>query len=205
MTYVVTLQNCRRKKGKALGKSYTVSSAVQSYKLISICDHFSDSVRSYGDLAMETPTEELKSQEKERDIFCLVSNAFRVFARHSAIALGSAWAFAGAILIIFVWILTGPMFHFSDTWQLVINTATTIVTFLMVFLIQNTQNRDAKAMHLKLDELIRALKGARNELVDLEDLSDEELKKLEKQFQRMRKRAGNDGSPSHHAKPAELR
>jgi low affinity Fe/Cu permease len=107
---------------------------------------------------------------------------FRVFARRPAIALGSAWAFAGAVLVIFVWIITGPRFQFSDTWQLVINTATTIVTFLMVFLIQNTQNRDAKAVHLKLDELIRALKGARNELVDLEDLSDEELKKLEKQF-----------------------
>src|SRR5438552_11594997 len=97
------------------------------------------------------------------------------------------------------------MFHFSDTWQLVINTATTIVTFLMVFLIQNTQNRDAKAVHLKLDELIRALKDARNELVDLENLSDEELKKLEKQFQRMRKRAENDGSTSRHAEPGRLR
>ena len=81
------------------------------------------------------------------------------------------------------------MFHFSDTWQLVINTGTTIVTFLMVFLIQNTQNRDAKAVHLKLDELIRAIKNARNELVYLEDLSDEELKKLEEQFKRVRKRA----------------
>jgi low affinity Fe/Cu permease len=150
----------------------------------------------------------MKSQtekRKKRDIFCVVSDAFRVFARHSAIALGSAWAFAGAVFIIFVWIVTGPTFHFSDTWQLVINTATTIVTFLMVFLIQNTQNRDAKAAHLKLDELIRALKDARNELVDLEDLSDEELKKLEKQFQRMRERAENDGSPSRHAKPPELR
>ncbi|PYJ69764.1 MAG: hypothetical protein DME76_07955, partial [Verrucomicrobia bacterium] len=113
----------------------------------------------------------------------MVSDAFRVFARHSAGALGSAWAFAGALLVVLVWILTGPTFHFSDTWQLVINTATTIVTFLMVFLIQNTQNRDAKAVHLKLDELIRALKDARNKLVNLEDLSDEELKKLEKQFQ----------------------
>jgi low affinity Fe/Cu permease len=154
---------------------------------------------------MKTQTEKLKNQEKKRDIFCLVSDAFRVFARHSASALGSAWAFAGAMLIIFVWIVTGPMFHFSDTWQLVINTATTIVTFLMVFLIQNTQNRDAKAMHLKLDELICALKDARNELVDLEDLSDEELKKLEKQFQHMRKRAEDDGSPSRHAEPSELR
>ena len=149
---------------------------------------------------MKTQTEKLK----KRDIFCLVSDAFRVFARHSAIALGSAWAFSGAVLVIFVWVVTGPTFHFSDTWQLVINTATTIVTFLMVFLIQNTQNRDAKAVHLKLDELIRALKDARNELVNLEDLSDEELKKLEKQFQRMRKRAENDGSHSLHAERAEL-
>lgn len=149
---------------------------------------------------MKTQTE----KRKKRDIFCLVSDAFRVFARHSAIALGSAWAFSGAVLVIFVWVVTGPTFHFSDTWQLVINTATTIVTFLMVFLIQNTQNRDAKAVHLKLDELIRALKDARNELVNLEDLSDEELKKLEKQFRRMRKRAENDGSHSRHAEPAEL-
>jgi low affinity Fe/Cu permease len=152
---------------------------------------------------MRTETE--KKQEKERDFFCVVSDAFRVFARRSSIALGSAWAFAGAVLAILVWIVTGPMFHFSDTWQLVINTATTIVTFLMVFLIQNTQNRDAKAVHLKLDELIRALKDARNELVDLENLSDEELKKLEEQFKSMRKRAENDGSPSRHADPAQLR
>ena len=154
---------------------------------------------------METQTEKLRKQETERDFLCVVSDAFRVFARNSAIALGSAWAFAGAVLVILVWILTGPAFHFSDTWQLVINTATTIVTFLMVFLIQNTQNRDAKAVHLKLDELIRALKGARNQLVDLENLSDEELKKLEKQFQSMRKRAEGNGSPSRHAEPAELR
>jgi low affinity Fe/Cu permease len=156
-------------------------------------------------MVMKTQTEKLKKQERPRDFFCVVSDAFRVFARHSSIALGSAWAFTGAVLVILVWVLTGPMFHFSDTWQLVINTATTIVTFLMVFLIQNTQNRDAKAVHLKLDELIRALKDARNGLVDLEDLSDEELKKLEEQFKRMRKRAENDGSPSRHAEPAESR
>ena len=117
--------------------------------------------------------------------------------------LGSAWAFAGAVLVIAVWLLTGPTFHFSDTWQLIINTATTIITFLMVFLIQNTQNRDAKAVHLKLDEMIRALKGARNQLVDLEDLSDEELKKLEEQFQRLRKKAEHDGTRSHKAQPAK--
>jgi low affinity Fe/Cu permease len=144
---------------------------------------------------MKTETENLKNQEKERDFFCIVSDIFRVFAARSSIALGSAWAFAGAVLVILVWVLTGSMFHFSDTWQLVINTATTIVTFLMVFLIQNTQNRDAKAVHLKLDELIRALKNARNELVDLEDLSDGELKKLEEQFKSIRKQAENDGSP----------
>jgi low affinity Fe/Cu permease len=154
---------------------------------------------------VKTETERLKKQEQERNFFCVVSDAFRVFARHSSIALGSAWAFAGAVLVILVWILTGPMFHFSDTWQLVINTATTIITFLMVFMIQNTQNRDAKAVHLKLDEPIRALNDARNELVDLEDLSDEELKKLQEQFKSMRKRAENDGSRSRHAEPSELR
>ena len=104
--------------------------------------------------------------------------------------LGSAWAFAAAVSVIFVWLVTGPAFHFSDTWQLVINTATTVITFLMVFLIQNTQNRDAKAMHLKLDELIRAIKGARNKLVDLEELSEEELSRLETEFHRLHKTSG---------------
>ena len=151
----------------------------------------------------KTQTQELKEHEQERDFFCVVSDAFRVFAHRSSVMLGSAWAFTGAVLVIVVWLVTGPTFHFSDTWQLIINTATTVITFLMVFLIQNTQNRDAKAMHLKLDELIRAVKGARNQLVDLENLSDEELKKLEKQFQRMRKRAENDGSPSRHVVPAD--
>ena len=152
----------------------------------------------------ETQIEKLMEQEKERDFFGVVSDAFRLFARRSSIILGSAWAFAGAVLVILVWILTGPTFHFSDTWQLIINTATTIITFLMVFLIQNTQNRDAKAVHLKLDEIIRALKGARNELVDLEELSDEDLKKLEQQFQRIRKKAEHDGNHTH-AEPPELR
>jgi low affinity Fe/Cu permease len=149
--------------------------------------------------------EKRKKDEEERDFFCLVSDAFRVFARHSSMILGSAWAFAGAVLVIAVWLLTGPTFHFSDTWQLIINTATTIITFLMVFLIQNTQNRDAKAVHLKLDEMIRALKGARNKLVDLEDLSDEELKKLEEQFQRLRKKAEHNGTRSRKAESAKSR
>ena len=119
--------------------------------------------------------------------------------------LGSAWAFSAAVLVILLWLVTGPVFHFSDTWQLIINTATTVITFLMVFLIQNTQNRDAKAMHLKLDELIRAVEGARNQLVDLENLSDEDLKKLEEQFQRTRERAeSDDASLSRHVDPAEI-
>lgn len=142
----------------------------------------------------ETEIEKLKKHERQRDVFCVISDAFRIFARRSSVMLGSAWAFAGAMLVILVWILTGPTFHFSDTWQLIINTGTTIVTFLMVFLIQNTQNRDAKATQLKLDEIIRALKGARNELVDLEDLSDQDLKKLEAQFKRLRQKAEHDGN-----------
>jgi low affinity Fe/Cu permease len=150
-------------------------------------------------------TEKPKKDEEQRDFFCIASDAFRVFARHSSIILGSAWAFAGAVLVIAVWLLTGPTFHFSDTWQLIINTATTIITFLMVFLIQNTQNRDVKAVHLKLDEMIRALKGARDQLVDLEDLSDDELKKLEEQFQRLRKKAEHNGTHSHKAESAKSR
>jgi low affinity Fe/Cu permease len=148
-------------------------------------------------MARETQEQKLKDQERSHDFFCIVSDAFRVFARRSSRILGSAWAFAVAILIIVVWGITGPTFHYSDTWQLIINTGTTIVTFLMVFLIQNTQNRDAKAVHLKLDEIIRAIKGARNELVDLEDLSDEDLAKLEKQFQRLRTLAEHT---NHHGK-----
>ena len=134
------------------------------------------------------PNRSTKPQQPE-SVFCRMRDAFHVFARQSSNVLGSPWAFILAIAIIVVWATTGPMFHFSDTWQLIINTGTTIVTFLMVFLIQNTQNRDAKAVHLKLDELIRALKGARNHLVDLEKLSDAELSQLEKEFERIRNQA----------------
>jgi low affinity Fe/Cu permease len=125
----------------------------------------------------------------DRDFFCRIRDAFGVFARKTSSVLGSAWAFVCAILIILVWAMTGPTFHYSDTWQLIINTGTTIVTFLMVFLIQNTQNRDAKAVHLKLDELIRALGPARNKLVDLEKMSDDDLKNLEQEFEKVRKKA----------------
>ena len=114
------------------------------------------------------------------------NRGFRRVASGCAAAVGSKWAFLLSILIVVGWALMGPMFHYSDTWQLVINTGTTIVTFLMVFLIQNTQNRDAKAIQLKLDELLRGVKGARTNLVNLEEASDEELEKLQKQFARIR-------------------
>jgi low affinity Fe/Cu permease len=145
-------------------------------------------------VAMKTQNEKLKEQNQSQDLFCVASDAFRIFARRSSTVLGSAWAFGIAILIIVIWGLTGPAFHYSNTWQLIINTGTTIVTFLMVFLIQNTQNRDAKAAHLKLDEIIRALEGARNELIDLEKLADEDLTSLEKQFERVRKKAERNGN-----------
>jgi len=156
-------------------------------------------------MANKTASQEVKEHESERDIFCIVSDAFRCFAQRSSTLLGSAWAFCGAVLVILVWLITGPTFHFSDTWQLIINTATTVVTFLMVFLIQNTQNRDAKAMHLKLDELIRALKGARNQLVDLEELSDNDLKKLEEQFRRLRKHSEGSRPRSENGESAKPR
>lgn len=117
----------------------------------------------------------------------MINNAFRRLAQRVAYFTGTPWAFLFAFSTIIVWLLTGPVFHFSDTWQLVINTGTTIVTFLMVFMIQNTQNRDAKAIHLKLDELIRSVQEARNSMLDLENLSDEELDHLQQQFQRLRR------------------
>ena len=107
----------------------------------------------------------------------LMQQLFRKFSSKTSEAVGSSWAFIIAALVIVVWIISGPFFKFSDTWQLVINTGTTIITFLMVFLIQNAQNRDSKATHLKLDELIYSVKGARNTLIDAEDLSDEEIQK----------------------------
>jgi low affinity Fe/Cu permease len=110
---------------------------------------------------------------------------FRTAANKISAWAGSASVFIGAVVIIIIWALSGDTFGYSDTWQLVINTGTTIVTFLMVFLIQNTQNRDAKAVQLKLDELIKSSKNARNSFVGLEDLTDEELKELDKEFKRL--------------------
>jgi low affinity Fe/Cu permease len=114
---------------------------------------------------------------------------FRRAAHTASAAVGSPWAFAAAILIVLAWAVVGPTFHYSDTWQLIINTGTTVVTFLIVFLIQNTQNRDAQVMQLKLDELIRAVEGARNSLVDMEHMTDEELARLQSQFERLRDEA----------------
>ena len=110
---------------------------------------------------------------------------FRTFAHATAEVVGSPWAFVLGVAVIVGWGLAGPMFRYSDTWQLVINTSTTIVTFLMVFVIQNTQNRDAKAIHLKLDELIRGVKGARTEMVALETCTDEELAAFQKEFEKL--------------------
>jgi low affinity Fe/Cu permease len=118
-------------------------------------------------------------------------SAFQRFAVRSAELVGSWSAFMLAVAVILLWAATGHLFHYSDTWQLWINTGTTIVTFLMVFLIQYTQNRDAKAMHLKLDELLRAIKGARTEMINLKNLSDEEIEKLEKAFDRLARYAGH--------------
>ena len=111
---------------------------------------------------------------------------FQAIASRCSLLFGSRWAFMGALLVIGVWALTGPMFHYSDTWQLIINTGTTIITFLMVFLIQNTQNRDARAIHLKLDEIIRSIHQAQNEMIDIEKLSDEELEQLAKKYETIR-------------------
>ena len=115
-------------------------------------------------------------------------DAFRKLAAMTAQAVGSPWAFLLMLAVVVVWALLGPHYRYSDTWELVINTGTSIITFLMVFLIQNTQNRDAKAIHLKLDELLRGVEGARTGLVNLEALSDEDLMQLQREFERLQKR-----------------
>jgi low affinity Fe/Cu permease len=118
-----------------------------------------------------------------------IANSFTRIAKWTCHMAGHPATFAIALLVILVWALTGPVFHYSDTWQLVINTGTTIVTFLMVFLIQNTQNRDSVAMQIKLDELIRALQGAHNELADLEDMSDQDLEKMKAHYTQLAEKA----------------
>jgi low affinity Fe/Cu permease len=117
------------------------------------------------------------------------SSWFTTFAKTTSRATGRPSAFVAAAAIIVVWIVTGPLFHFSDTWQLVINTGTTIVTFLMVFLIQNTQNRDSEALQVKLDELICAIEGAHDALLDLEELEDDELDRIRLNYTNLAKKA----------------
>jgi low affinity Fe/Cu permease len=114
---------------------------------------------------------------------------FTRFTKWTARASGRSVTFIGAVLIIVAWGITGPIFGFSDTWQLIINTGTTIITFLMVFLIQSTQNRDSEAMQVKLDELIHVMKGAQNALLDLEELEEEELDRIREGYQKIAERA----------------
>jgi low affinity Fe/Cu permease len=129
------------------------------------------------------------------------SDRFGKFAARSSHYLGSRWAFIVAIGVIVVWALTGPVFHYSDTWQLVINTGTTIVTFLMVFLIQNTQNRDARAIHLKLNELIHAVDKAKNKMIDVENLSELELDELARTYEKIRSSAQERHQASSNVAP----
>ncbi|MCX7996979.1 MAG: low affinity iron permease family protein [Patescibacteria group bacterium] len=114
-----------------------------------------------------------------------MDDLFRSLARWTADVVGRAHAFLIAVLVIVVWAITGPVFEFSDTWQLIINTGTTIITFLMVFLIQNTQNRESKAMHVKLDEIIRSTRNAKNSLMDAEEMTDEQLDELMEKFKKL--------------------
>jgi low affinity Fe/Cu permease len=120
------------------------------------------------------------------DMTRTTNDRFGQFAASASGWLGSKWAFAGAGFVIVVWACLGPIFHFSDTWQLVINTGTTIVTFLMVFLIQNTQNRDARAINLKLNELIHASATAQDQMIDIENLSDLDLDELQARYERIK-------------------
>ena len=117
-----------------------------------------------------------------------MNQIFRKFSVAAANALGSSWMFIANVLLILIWLAAGPVYNYSDTWQLIVNTATTVFTYLAVFLIQNTQNRDATAIHLKLDELIKGVGGARTHLVNLENLSDEELLGLQEEFTRLAKK-----------------
>jgi low affinity Fe/Cu permease len=128
-------------------------------------------------------------------------------SRRVTLWTGSSWAFAAAVLVIVLWLVTGPLFHFSDTWQLVINTGTTIVTFLMVFLIQRAQNKDSLAIQLKLNELVAAVTGASNRLIDVEDLSEAELDRLHHYYQRLAEMAKRDIDllRSHSVEEAEAR
>ena len=136
-----------------------------------------------------------------------LSQILERFSRKATEATGTSTAFILALLVIIVWMLSGPLFHFADTWQLVINTGTTIITFLMVFLIQRSQNKDALAIHLKLNEIVAALEGSSNRLIDVEDLTEEEIKTLHKYYQKLAIMAEKDLklTESHSIEEAEMR
>jgi len=136
-----------------------------------------------------------------------LSQLLERFSRKATEATGTSTAFILALAVVIIWLITGPLFGFSDTWQLVINTGTTIVTFLMVFLIQRSQNKDALAIHLKLNEIVAALEGASNRLVDVEDLTEDEIKTLHKHYQRLVEMAKKDLelTQSHSIEEADAR
>jgi low affinity Fe/Cu permease len=136
-----------------------------------------------------------------------ISQLLERFSRSATEATGTSTAFILALLVIVVWLITGPLFKFSDTWQLVINTGTTIITFLMVFLIQRSQNKDALAIHLKLNEIVAALEGASNRLIDVEDLTEAEIKTLHNHYQRLVQMAKKDIqlTQSHSIEEADAR
>ena len=156
--------------------------------------------------AIEQRTEAAAAAEERADEAAQQVSPFKArfgkIATKVSNAMGSVWAFSAALLVILAWIVTGPIFGFSDTWQLVINTGTTIVTFLMVFLIQNTQNRDAKATALKLDELIRSIEGARNQFIGAEEEPEELIEREKKEIEGEKNRSS---SPSRNGEPAGRR
>jgi low affinity Fe/Cu permease len=137
-------------------------------------------------ILLDKPVKDTVSKVSSQIAIETKGDTFGKFAASASAWLGSKWAFLGAITVIVVWGVTGPIFHYSDTWQLVINTGTTIITFLMVFLIQNTQNRDARAINLKLNELIHSIDAAGNQMMDIEKLSDEELDVMQARYEKLR-------------------
>jgi len=146
-----------------------------------------------GEITSDSPgeTSEFDTTEGDLDLGKVDHDIFMSISHGASRAAGSRWAFLAAVLAVLVWGITGPFFRFSETWQLIINTGTTIVTFLMVFLIQNAQNREMRAIHLKLDELILAAMEAKNELIDIEELSDAQLERLADRYHVVSKQAAN--------------
>jgi low affinity Fe/Cu permease len=143
-------------------------------------------------------------KKKQKNV---LSHLLEEFSRKATKATGSSAAFILALLVIVIWLITGPFFNFSDTWQLVINTGTTIVTFLMVFLIQRTQNKDSLALHLKLNEIVAAIEGSSNRLIDVEDLNEDEIETLHKHYRKLAEMAKKDLklTQSHSIEEAEAR